>query len=103
MSRPMNVLFRSVRTRIPMLALVCAGATCPIAAQVPEYVRINFQELTEGDSITDQYAAFGVYFSLADGPGAATVRSSAPAHGGRAGVCMSARKRGQRIIRISVL
>ncbi|GIK15221.1 MAG: hypothetical protein BroJett003_01850 [Planctomycetota bacterium] len=70
MSRPENLLSRSVRVRALMLVLVCAGAACPIAAQVPEYTRINFQELTEGDSITDRYAAFGVYFSLADGPGA---------------------------------
>lgn len=70
MSHPRNLFFRSVRVRALMLVLVGAGATCPIAAQIPEYARINFQELTEGDSITDQYAAFGVYFSLADGPGA---------------------------------
>lgn len=51
-------------------------ACCSVVAQpVPEYAHLAFGRLpdgtatTEGLEISDQYSAYGVWFSLADGPG----------------------------------
>lgn len=52
---------------VAMLLLFPPAATR--AQPAPEYVHIDFSGFPEGTEISDQYSAYGVTFSLADGPG----------------------------------